>query len=758
MKSIIPYTFFDQYCLRTPILSLNFYHAFVNQEKITPIQFKTLWENEIIREAIFLASPDLYRELDKWLATPDRISDKNDRLATTLLKYVTRMSSRCTPFGLFAGCSVGHFDSNTIIELAPDSQHERVTHFDMNFLVAFAQSLSKQEDIRDSLVWYPNTSIYQIAGQYRYVEYTYNEKNRRIHSIEAITHTPFLEKVITLAQKGAKVKTLANSLVSKEITYQDAIGFIELLIANQILVSELEPSVTGEDFLIQLQKKLSHRDSCKEILEEIKAYQSFLTKIDTKLGNTIKVYKRLQASLKESKRPFEHKFLFQTDLYVNTSSNQLHKSWAYKLKRALPFLNKITVDNSDSALTQFKNAFVKKYETQEVALPIALDTELGVGYLQYQDAKDSTPILDDLNIPLKRQKGNKIAWHPFHEILQQKLQALARESSKIVTLTDSDVATFQENWNDLPNTMSAITEIVALQEGPAMYLASLGGSSAANLLGRFSTGNSEIYKYTKAITDLEEQYDSDKILVEIVHLPESRTGNILRRAKLRTYELPYLAKSNLETHKQILINDLMISVVGDQIILRSKSLNKQVKPFLTNAHNYSTNALPIYQFLCDLQYQNLRTGLGFRWGEMLEKQPYLPRVVYKDFILSKARWKLDQEDFTTLKSYYDAQNFEELKQWRAIKNLPQYVQLIEGDNTLLVNFENENSVGMLVHATKRKAHMILEEFLFALDGKSITKEQIVKKGNEAFANQIIFSFFNEEKLRKQNSKTAEAHK
>jgi hypothetical protein len=55
----------------------------------------------------------------------------------------------------------------------------------------------------------------------------------------------------------------------------------------------------------------------------------------------------------------------------------------------------------------------------------------------------------------------------------------------------------------------------------------------------------------------EKKYHPDKILAEIVHIPESRTGNILRRPILRDYEIAYLSNSGVSRDYTLDINDLM---------------------------------------------------------------------------------------------------------------------------------------------------------------------------------------------------------
>ncbi len=749
MKQKNPYTFFDDFCIRTPLLPLDFYYSLTKDNQISFEKYKEIWNDNAIKEAIFLASPELFIEIEKWLSNQTRDQKKIQRLQTSLLKYLSRMSSRCTPFGLFAGCSIGKFGKLTTIELQHYTENQRQTRFDMNFLVAFSQKLSKEKNIKNQLLWYPNNSLYKIGKQYRYVEYTYNIHNRRQHSIEAVTYTPYLEVIINSAKSGKKVEELASLLVDDEISKNEAQGFINQLIDNQILVSELEPSVSGEGFLLQIHKTLKKLKDTDAIITQITYFQEFLDRIDQNVGNSVDLYHKNNEEIKKLDVDFELKYLFQTDMYIKTLQNQLDVQFAYKAKRVMNLLNKISTPPQESNLQRFKTAFIKRYETREIPLAKALDTEIGIGYLQNQEAADYKPFLDGIDIPPQNQEIQKISWNPANEILHKKLQELNDDNAYTLQLQDQDFEHLPANWNDLPDTVSSLVEIVTINGKQKLVLKNMGGSSAANLLGRFSTGNTQIMKQVQHIANLEQDMNHDKLLTEIIHLPESRTGNIIRRATIRNYEIPYLGKSNLPKEQQIFIDDILISIKRNKIVLRSKVNNTEIFPKLTNAHNYSgQNSLPIYHFLCDLQQQDLRSSIGFYWGGMMEKNTFLPRVEYKEFIFSKARWKITTKSINSLLESIDnnQNNVAEVVKWRSKLQIPQYVQLIDNDNTLLINLENMPSVKMLFSIVKNRTQFILEEFLF-------TEESILKSQKKNYSNQFVFSFYNEEKLNNSKKKS-----
>lgn len=160
---------FQHYVLRTPLFPISFYSNLVSNYSVENLLVQL--ENDYVREAIHLASPELLTALDKWKLNPSSLSDKKKQaLECSFLKYLSRMSARCTPFGIFAGCTVGKITQETNIILESPENHSRHTQFDMQFWISILQDFSKRKKIIPQLKYYPNTSIYELGDFYRFVE------------------------------------------------------------------------------------------------------------------------------------------------------------------------------------------------------------------------------------------------------------------------------------------------------------------------------------------------------------------------------------------------------------------------------------------------------------------------------------------------------------------------------------------------------------------------------------------------------------
>ena len=79
-----------------------------------------------VTTALSVASPDLVDGL--------RVHDGDPRVESALVRYVSRMASRPTPFGLFAACGVGEIAERTHLALPDSACWRRHTRLDGDHL------------------------------------------------------------------------------------------------------------------------------------------------------------------------------------------------------------------------------------------------------------------------------------------------------------------------------------------------------------------------------------------------------------------------------------------------------------------------------------------------------------------------------------------------------------------------------------------------------------------------------------------------
>lgn len=724
---------FQHYVLRTPLFPIAFYKNVL--ENYSEEHLLLQLENEYIREAIHLASPELLVALDKWKLNPQSVTDKKKHaLELSFLKYLARISTRCTPFGLFAGCAVGKITTETNIILESPEFHSRHTQFDMQFWVALLQDFSKRKEVTPHLKFYPNNSIYELGDFYRYVEYKYI-KTKREHSISAIRKSDLLALLLSQTKSGKTVPEMVSLIADDDSETEEALEYINQLIDFQFLVSELDATVTGNDDWERVFTILNKIPALKEDCALLQRIKEQFTALDANLIPSQKKYDDIKNGIQNLDVEYDEKYLFQTDLNTTTAANTLSETVPKKVLQAIRFLNGIQKPKASSNQNNFTKAFIKRYESREMPLTTVLDTETGIGYIQNSEMNDTHDLLDKLSFNSKILEEKNETWTAFDSILETKLQECLQKNKTTLSLSEKDLPDFDANWNTAPATFSVMIE--CLKKDGLIAIESSGNVSAAKLLGRFCNGNTEIHSLTTEIIKKETNYHSDKILAEIVHIPESRTGNILRRPVLRNYEIAYLSNSGVNEKHQIGLDDLMISIKNNTIVLRSKKHNKEILPCLSNAHNYSSKSLPIYHFLSDLQSQNIKPIYNFSWGVLETHYNYFPRVVYKDIILSKAKWKVTQKEAAPFYTKTDSSLVETFTSWRLKRNIPRFVNWAHFDNTLLIDLEKEIGIQLFLKSIQNHSTIILEEFLF-------TEESVAKnKNGEDFSNQIIFSYYKE---------------
>jgi len=722
------YKLFPFFIFRTPLLaneSFSLYDRDVLFRKFT---------NPQVQEAIYLASPVLYREIQKILNEKKFNTKEIERIAHSFYRYLIRMQTRCTPFGLFAGCGFGEAGNDTLIHI--NKKFKRKTRLDMLFLCALYDAIIQMPDIRAKVKYYPNSSIYPLHKKFRYAESVLLPSGLK-YQLSETDQSSHLKKILKVADKGADMDTLVNSLVSDANTKDDVMEFINDLIDAQVLSSELYKAITGSDFFDRIICLIESINENNRELPILKEMRMSLTKLDNDVNvNTgIDTYQHIHSLVKQINIPYEEQFLFQVDMTREASVAYLGNDVIEELKSTMTFLNRIQVSRKNDLLERFCQDFYQRYEEKEVPLMEALDSELGVGYPSRSNDGDLTPLIDDF--ALIQEEEERVSYsNKFHTILYSKAMECLALNRQEILLIDNDFKDFSLHWNDLYPTIFTLFEIIRAVPDDVLIKLNFFSGSGANLLARFAHADEKIDAFVKEITEKEQSLTPNVVLAEIVHLPEARISNVLFRPHIRDYEIVYLSSSDLPQEQIIHVSDLMLSVRNNRIILRSKRLGKVIIPQLTTAHVYHFG-LPVYRFLCDMQKQSGRFSLFFDWGAY--PHYFRPRVRYKNTILSPATWLMEKNK---MKHLYLIQEDDSLitavDVWRKQHQIPRYVLMGESENKLWVDWENALSIRSMFSIIKNHPFVTFTEFLFEPEHAVVRDSD----GN-AYTNECIAVFYRE---------------
>ncbi len=724
----IPYSFYPGFVLRSPKRPLSV--------AITEEQIEQAFSDESFLESIYLASPVLYNECIKYKNGQIREAKDVLKLKRSVTKYYLRSLTRCTPFGLFSGCSVGQW-SDSGEKLAISSQVERHTRFDMHYLCSLSQYLAAQPGIKEHLRYYTNNSFYRIGDEIRYVEYKYIGGSR-IHQISSVSSTTYLEELLAAAVNGISVNGLKQFFSGSDNNDEEVSLFIDELINAQLLVSELEPAITGDEFIHQVLfvlrriYALDNNAYVKEVISLLENANKKLVEIDASAVNSAAVYREIIELVSGLGVVYDESKLFQIDMVRKTLKGGLPSSIKAQLFEALAVLNKLgNYERKNPNLQSFIKRFYERYEEKEMPLLEVLDTETGIGYLE-SGAAEHAPLVADIVITELNNHTQNYQWGPVEQYLMRKVSESYHSGNTVIEIKDEELGFLNnDNYDDLPPSIHIMFRMVDAASNQ-LYIENCGGSSAAAILGRFAHASQGIRTMIDEVIATEEALNPDVIFAEIIHLPESRVGNVLLHPAFRKYEIPYLAKSSADKNHQLLLQDLMVSVKRNTIYLRCKRTGRHIIPRLSNAHNYQYNALPVYQFLCDMQLQQQRGGLGFTWGSITHIMKTLPRVQYKNTILSPASWRLSHMDFKHLLDVKgDAKRYKLINEFTTKWKLPEEVVLVDGDNELLINFENDVLVNLFLDTIKKRNSLEMREFFYP-KGNAVTDEN-----GRQYTNQVV---------------------
>jgi len=710
--------------------------AVIPDRKLIRARLREVVERAEVKEALWLASPEFCEALALWRSEPE--SAKERKLEHSLYRYVARMTSRPTPFGLFAGCSVGEIGPETRLELGARCNYSRRSRLDMEYLSTLADKISSDPALHGRLSFRPNTSLYFAGGRYHHAQ-SYLSEEARCYRLVATDHTPYLAATLERAQAGASPRALAEALVKSdpEIRLEEAEGYIRDLIDSQLLVSDLSPPVTGPEPMDDMLAQLDQFEDAS-LADALRSIAGSLHLLDEQgVGNDLAGYREILSTVSQLPAKFKPEHLVQVDMMKPAPEASLSRRLIDSIFRGVDALHSLTRIAREDPLQQFKKDFYERYQDQQVPLLLVLDDENGIGF-ESKDSQDAIPepLIEKLDLSAAEDEQELRAGRR-EMILLRKLQEQAERKQTTLKLEASLLQSLKvKNPPPLPEAFAVMGQLLPESSGYDFYLQTAVGPSGALLLGRFCHADSRLNGFVQEHLRAEEQARAgeDVIFAEIAHLPEGRIGNVLYRPMLRDYEIPFLASSRAPVERQIPVADLLLSVENDRIVLRSKRLGREVLPRLTSAHNYQHGrSLKLYKFLCLLQTQGVSGLVCWNW-RILEHSSFLPRVTFENLVLSPATWRISKELIEEFSRGSFTERLRRVHEWRTAKAIPRFALLVESDNQLLIDFDNVLSVETLIEYIRNRESERLVEMLPAPD-------QLCVHGPEgAFTHEVVIPF------------------
>lgn len=703
---------FGKVIIRTPLYSYVELFEKNNETRDLEDFVRSKLKDPVFLEALYWSSPQLFNAASKFKEGSVK-GPKENKLMQTLKKYLIRASTRCTPYGIYASTGIATPGSHGVNK---KREMERKVRIDMGLLQNIKSQIESDPGIYPYLLYSINNSLYNIPGQYRFTE-TIIENGKCHYQLSALQHTILLEQIVVLAANRLLSPEDIYELTEEDTSYEEFNDFIKELITSQFLVSELQLGLTTGDEVGRFAEVLNRLKE-KGISAAKKYLDLFLS-----IGNILIQFKKLPIGVLPLEEIKDLKLLlaecgiedfqdhiFQADLQESFKEHFVFSGESIRdVKKGILILGKLT--NNNSTYKQLKNEFIKlfreKYDTQEISLSEVLDPEFGIGFPPREKIGDTffNSLIEkvDLATDSKMDSGTR----NYQVELQDKTNALNIQFVKEdIQLRDEDLKDIDDKSSTLPNTFSAMGRL--LPSGKIL-LESIGGAHSNALLGRFAYLDDKIEELCKELVDTDQQSSQDVIFAEIIFIPEGRLGNIARRPIFTEHEIPILACSGVNREKQIPINDILISIQDNEIILRSKKLNKRIIPRLSNAHNYVSSNVPVYKFLASIQNQGT-LGLEINWGDFAAKKRFLPRITYENIILHRSCWFLYKSDIKTI--IESPNSMEQLRMYLQKWNVSKFVCFAEGDNELFIDTSNNSYLEILIEEIKSLDSVKLNEWLY----------------------------------------------
>lgn len=646
-----------------------------------------------VREAIAVSSQSLTHTLDAIDAGCPVETKKLRRAALAVTRYLLRMTTRPTPFGLMAGVSVARFGDTTAVRVGDG--HRKGVRADAGWLAGVVRARLRDLDVVRPLQVVLN-NLCTVRGDrlvlgYAPVAMESEQAPREL----SVRHTPLLAAVAAAARRPVVFAALVERLCAEfPAAGPEAVERLLLqLVERQVLLTELAPPPSAAD---PVDHVLARLPGDPELLQARAAIRRYA---EAPLGAGLPAWRDAVRG-EAGSRHAPH-----VDLAADVAVT-MHRRVAAELEHAQAALVRLTpADVMPPHLYRYHLDFLVKYgDTQVVPVLELLDAATGMdapaGYRVPRSTRETQ--VD----PRSRRSVER------DRLRGALAQQAVLDGTGEVELDDALLDRLAVDDDVAPPEFEVGVEVVAasaaaIDDGDFRLVlwSTLMGLEAGALSGRFAHLLGDLGADGGPGGDV-----AGFLPAQLEFMPAFvRSANLARVPRLLRHRLPIGIFADPDDPAAIDIGDLAVGGDSRGLYLWSVRHGAEVVPSMLHRLDPWTQAPNVVRFLLDVVATRRRGLHPWDWGPAGDKLPYLSRVRRGRTVLAPASWRTDPllADRTLSRDAWD----DRFAAWRALWRVPRSVSLAVADARVGLDLDAPMHRALLRHEIERQPESFLIERL-----------------------------------------------
>jgi len=634
----------------------------------------------LVRAAIEVGSADLAASLQR-----EPASDRDARRRRqALLRYLNRMSTRPTPYGLFAGVGLVGWAAAT--DVAVDAAAPRTrTRPDTGWLLELVDTLERDPALRPALRVRAHPAVVRRGSRMIAMG---------SDAPVSVRATSVVVRALDLCRDPLPVAALAASLRDSTGATADQVdGLINQLLREGYLVSDLRPPLTGNP-AAYVRARLDPIGPARPVTAAIGEFLTGCAALDEQpaagWGDALA---RLTARARAVPGSRQAGPYVQIDSAVDLGGARLHRQVAVEAARAAELLLRLSPHpHGPPHLSGYRREFEARYGRERmVPLLELLDPDGGLGL-----PADGAPRHARVDPP-----GDRDA------LLCRLAVEATRDHDNILHLDEdllAQLATWKPGDSPVPPSLDvslfiAATSIQAVDHGDFLAVVgpNLGAPAAGRNLGRFADLlGGPAYAALRDLAGRAATAAHPAVLAELTYRPlRDQSANVAVRPAIHACEIPFDVTPSAAAGDQVALGDIFVGLEPGRLRLYCPARDAEiiaVQGHMLNGHRTP----PIGRFLLDVAADGACQFWPFDWG-MATLLPALPRVQSGRIVLAPAQWRLDG----AVRDAIARGDVDALQQWRKRWAVPAEVYVGQADNRLLLDLDDRAHVELLGEELRR---------------------------------------------------------